>query len=160
MKKPDISKIILYIFAAILLIVAVLFLAQSCSSAPVKKQEKKLKIHIYKTPDLSDVANHNDTSYVYWYVIMFNYGGPNSYYYYSSPVQIEDFSKIKFNRVDILPKQIETINIEDDEIGIPVKNIDTALQSEIKGNPDGFEIENMYPEDEDGNVGGKIKKIK
>ena len=154
--KPDKSKIILTLFAAILLIVAVLFLAQSCSPAPVKKQEKVLKIHVYKTPDTSYTSN-DDTTYVYWYVIMYNYGGPNNYYYYSSPTQIDDFSKTKFIRVDIMPKPVE-FSIEDDDIEIPVKSIDTLIQKEIKENPDGFEIEDMYPTDEDGNVGGKIIK--
>ena len=104
------------------------------------RRGKTLKVQSFKQPverDNSQSSNSTISDFIFWYIILDEFGKPNGYY--SSPVPVTDFSGIEWNTSDPLPIEIESPDLEkmddheiesDNGVGDDVKDEDNDDEKE------------------------------
>lgn len=106
----------------------------SCDSF---KEPRKCKIQQYQTG--SDATN----DLLFWYLIMNNQ--THSYYYYSSPTPVSNFSSVSWSQTNTIPTQLDNLQPVS-EIEEPLTELPNEIEVEMEAEPATNEAESSSTE--------------
>jgi uncharacterized membrane protein YgcG len=101
-----------------------------------KKGDPSITVQSYKVPnDSTETAD----DFIYWYMITQSNG---SYYYYSSPTPVSDFSSVSWSTSETMPTELSGTGVESlDATSVEVDNLSQDMQTDISADMDSFDVD-------------------